>query len=61
MAMWRRKPKEKVLIHSDQGSHFTSMDWASLVIESSSHGFKKNLLPPGMCLDQSQSGPGMAW
>ncbi len=29
MAVWQRKPKEKVLIHSDQGSQFTSMDWAS--------------------------------
>ena len=29
MAVWRRKPKDKVLIHSDQGSQFTSMDWAS--------------------------------
>ena len=28
MAVWRRKPKRKVLIHSDQGSQFTSMDWA---------------------------------
>ncbi len=28
MAVWRRKPKDKVLIHSDQGSQFTSMDWA---------------------------------
>ena len=28
MAVWRRKPKAKVLIHSDQGSQFTSMDWA---------------------------------
>ena len=26
MAIWRRKPKNKVLIHSDQGSQFTSMD-----------------------------------
>ncbi len=29
--MWRRKPKEKVLIHSDQGSQFTSMDWTSFL------------------------------
>lgn len=26
MAVWRRKPRSKVLIHSDQGSQFTSMD-----------------------------------
>ena len=31
MAVWRRKPKEQVLIHSDQGSQFTSMDWASFL------------------------------
>lgn len=31
MALWRRKPKNKVLIHSDQGSQFTSMDWASFL------------------------------
>ena len=28
MAVWRRKPTSKVLIHSDQGSQFTSIDWA---------------------------------
>jgi putative transposase len=31
MAVWRRKPKDKVLIHSDQGSQFTIMDWASFL------------------------------
>lgn len=31
MAVWRRKPKEKVLVHSDQGSQFTSMNWAALL------------------------------
>ncbi|KSV74497.1 hypothetical protein N182_28055 [Sinorhizobium sp. GL2] len=31
MAVWRRKPKNQVLIHSDQGSQFTSMDWASFL------------------------------
>jgi putative transposase len=27
MAVWRRKPKSKVLIHSDQGSQYGSDDW----------------------------------
>jgi putative transposase len=31
MAVWRGKPKNTVLIHSDQGSQFTSMDWASFL------------------------------
>ncbi len=31
MAMWRRKPANKVLVHSDQGSQFTSIDWASFL------------------------------
>lgn len=31
MAVWRRKPKNEILIHSDQGSQFTSMDWASFL------------------------------
>jgi putative transposase len=26
-AVWRRKPKAKVMIHSDQGSQFTSRGW----------------------------------
>jgi len=29
MAIWRRKPLEQVLIHSDQGSQFTSAEWQS--------------------------------
>jgi putative transposase len=31
MAVWRRKPRNQVLIHSDQGSQFTSMDWAAFL------------------------------
>ena len=31
MAVWRRKPANKVLVHSDQGSQFTSIDWASFL------------------------------
>ena len=27
MAVWRRKPKAKVYVHSDQGAQFTSYEW----------------------------------
>ena len=27
MAVWRRKPKTKVHVHSDQGSQFTGYEW----------------------------------
>jgi len=27
MAVWRRKPSDKVTIHSDQGSQYTSQEW----------------------------------
>jgi len=30
-ALWRRKPLGEVLIHSDQGSQFTSMEWVSFL------------------------------
>lgn len=26
-AVWRRKPRARVMIHSDQGSQFTSREW----------------------------------
>ena len=29
MALWRRRPKEKVVVHSDQGAQYTSSDWRS--------------------------------
>lgn len=31
MAVWRRKPKNRLLIHSDQGFQFTSMEWSSFL------------------------------
>lgn len=27
MAVWRRKPKHRVIVHSDQGSQYGSDDW----------------------------------
>lgn len=31
MAVWRRTPKREVMIHSDQGSQFSSLDWQSFL------------------------------
>lgn len=31
VAVWRRRPKQRVLIHSDQGSQFTSVEWAAFI------------------------------
>jgi putative transposase len=31
MTVWRRKPKQEVMIHSDQGSQFSSDDWQSFL------------------------------
>lgn len=34
MAVWRRKPKAKVLVHSDQGIQYTCSDWRSCLKEN---------------------------
>ncbi|HBO8639864.1 IS3 family transposase [Pseudomonas aeruginosa] len=31
MAVWRRKPKQEVMIHSDQGSQYSSSGWRSFL------------------------------
>jgi putative transposase len=31
MALWKRKPKNKVMVHSDQGVQYTSSDWRSFL------------------------------
>ncbi len=31
IAVWRRKPQQQVMIHSDQGSQFSSSDWQSFL------------------------------
>lgn len=30
-AIWKRKPKDRVLIHSDQGSQFSSVEWCKFL------------------------------
>ena len=50
MAVWRRKPKGKVLIHSDQGSQFTNMDWASFL---KAHNLEHSMSRRGNCHDNA--------
>jgi len=50
MAVWRRKPKNKVLVHSDQGSHFTSMDWTSFLKH---HNLEHSMSRRGNCHDNA--------
>jgi len=50
MAVWRRKPKSKVLIHSDQGSQFTSIDWNSFLKQ---HNLEHSMSRRGNCHDNA--------
>lgn len=50
MAAWRRKPKRTVLIHSDQGSQFTSIDWMSFVKH---HNLEHSMSRRGNCHDNA--------
>ena len=50
MAVWRRKPKAKVLIHSGQGSQFTSMDWGAFL---RAHNLEHSMTRRGNCHDNA--------
>lgn len=50
MAVWRRKPRAQVLIHSDQGSQFTSMDWAAFLKH---HNLAHSMSRRGNCHDNA--------
>lgn len=50
MALWRRSPKAKVLVHSDQGSQYTSHDWDAFL---SQHGLKGSMSRRGNCHDNA--------
>ena len=52
MAVWRRKPKDEVLIHSDQGSQFTSMDWAAFLKH---HNLVHSMSRRGNCHDNAMA------
>jgi putative transposase len=50
MALWRRKPKETVLVHSDQGCQFTGHDWQRFLRD---HNLVSSMSRPGNCHDNA--------
>lgn len=50
MAVWRRKPTSKVIIHSDQGSQFTSHEWREFLTD---HNLEPSMIRRGNCYDNA--------
>jgi putative transposase len=49
-AVWRRRPKTKVMVHSDQGSQFTSKEWQLFL---SKHSLFASMSRRGNCHDNA--------
>lgn len=49
-AVWRRKPKHRVMIHSDQGSQFTSREWQTFL---SQHNLDASMSRRRNCHDRA--------
>ncbi len=49
-AVWRRKPKHRVMIHSDQGSQFTSREWQTFLGQ---HNLEASMSRRGNCHDNA--------
>jgi putative transposase len=50
MAVWRRRPTEQVLIHSDQGSQYGSNEWVKFCRD---HGMTPSMSRRGNCWDNA--------
>jgi len=50
MAVWRRRPEDEVLVHSDQGSQYGSDDWHRFCRD---HGLKPSMSRRGNCWDNA--------
>ena len=50
MAVWRRKPADKVIVHSDQGSQFTSQEWREFLTD---HNLEASMSRRGNCYDNA--------
>jgi len=49
-AVWRRKPNRRVMVHSDQGSQFTSKEWQSFL---GKHNLSASMSRRGNCHDNA--------
>ena len=50
MAVWRRRPKGTVTVHTDQGSQYTSHDWQDFL---SDHNLQASMSRRGNCHDNA--------
>ena len=50
MAVWRRQPTQEVIVHSDQGSQFSSHDWQSFL---KTHNLIASMSRRGNCHDNA--------
>ena len=50
MAVWRRRPQQEVIVHSDQGTQYTSGDWIAFLRD---HGLVPSMSRRGNCLDNA--------
>jgi len=50
MAVWRRKPKHRVVVHSDQGSQFTGHEWTAFL---NKHNLEMSMSRKGNCYDNA--------
>jgi len=49
-AVWRRKPKQRVMVHSDQGSQLTSYEWTTFL---ANHNLEPSMSRRGNCHDNA--------
>lgn len=50
MAVWKRQPKQTVMVHSDQGSQFSSYDWQDFL---KTHKLQQSMSRRGNCHDNA--------
>ena len=50
MAVWQRNTRKQVLLHSDQGSQYTSHEWQPFL---KSHGLEGSMSRCGNCHDNA--------